>query len=470
MLKSLYWKLTLAFMLVAFITAALVAVFIRLGSADRLRQLIVEQQRGSLEQALQDYYTANGSWAGVDASWREIQFQAFPRPEASSNGTPTQDYRPPGGEVRANFMGLADAAGKVLVPVETNYPAGSQLPQDVLNKGYPLLVEGKPVGTILIAQGPSGLRPEENLFLQRTNHALVYASLGALLVALLLGILLSGTLTRPLKALTQAAHSITQGQLEQQVKASSNDEIGQLATAFNRMSQEVARVNRLRRQMTADIAHDLRTPLTVISGYIESMRDGVLKPTPQRLALIYSEIERLQDLVGDLRMLSLADAGELSLDPQPIPPQLLLEQAAALFRHQAEQRQVTIEASSQADLPELKVDEARMMQVLGNLITNALRYTPAGGKITLSAHCAGEQIEICVQDTGEGIAAEDLPDIFNRFHRSDKSRHSEEGESGLGLAIVKALVELHGGSTAAESTPGQGTSIHLYFPSEPAEA
>jgi len=252
--------------------------------------------------------------------------------------------------------------------------------------------------------------------------------------------------------------------LEQQVKVRSNDEIGQLATAFNRMSQEVARVNQLRKQMTADIAHDLRTPLTVISGYIESMREGVLKPTPQRLALIYSEIERLQNLVGDLRMLSLADAGELSLNPQSIAPRALLDKAATLFRHLAEQQKVTIMVTVSENLPELWVDEARMMQVLGNLISNALRYTPSGGRVTLSARSVDDSVEICVQDTGEGIPADELPFIFDRFRRGDKSRHAETGETGLGLAIVKALVESHGGSVAAESAPGAGTTIRLDLP------
>ena len=154
------------------------------------------------------------------------------------------------------------------------------------------------------------------MFLQRTNQALLMGVLGAMLVALLLGILLASGLTRPLKALTQAAQSIAQGHLEQKVVVNSEDEIGQLATAFNRMSEEVARVNQLRRQMTADIAHDLRTPLTVIGGYVEAMRDGVLQPTETRLTMIYTEIERLQDMVGDLRMLSQADAGELPLHPQ----------------------------------------------------------------------------------------------------------------------------------------------------------
>jgi signal transduction histidine kinase len=261
-----------------------------------------------------------------------------------------------------------------------------------------------------------------------------------------------------------AAHSISQGKLEQQVIVKSNDEIGQLATAFNRMSQEVARENQLRLQMTADIAHDLRTPLTVISGYIEAMQEGVLKPTPQRLSLIYSEIERLQNLVGDLRMLSLADAGELSLNPQQLSPKMLLDRAAALFKHQADQQNVSILVEAASDLPEIRVDEARMMQVFGNLITNALRYTPRDGKILLSAHSSGNAMEISVHDTGAGIEPDELPYIFERFHRGDKSRHNESGESGLGLAIVKALIESHGGTTSAESTPGQGTTIHMLLP------
>lgn len=464
MLRSLYWKLTLAFMLVAFTTAALVAVFIRLTSANRLMQFVVEQQRSNLEQALSQYYAENGSWAGVAQNWRQLQFKNFPDQAPQLADHPSQVGNPPSGQGREGFFGLADAEGTVIVPVDPKYPAGSLLPASVLKAGMAVTVNGAQVGTILTARQPAGFSPQEAQFLQRTTEALFYAILGALLVALVMGILLARTLTRPLRALTQAAQSITRGQLEQQVKVRSNDEIGQLATAFNRMSQEVARVNQLRKQMTADIAHDLRTPLTVISGYIESMREGVLKPTPQRLALIYSEIERLQNLVGDLRMLSLADAGELSLNPQRIAPEMLLNKAAALFRHLAEQQNIDIAVDASDDLPGLWVDEARMMQVLGNLISNALRYTHSGGKIILSARSLEDRVEICVQDTGEGIPADELPFIFDRFRRGDKSRHAETGETGLGLAIVKALVESHGGSVSAESSPGVGTNIHLWLP------
>jgi signal transduction histidine kinase len=464
MLKSLYWKLTLAFMLVAFTTAALVALFIRLTSANRLVQLVIEQQRSSLQQTLQSYYAANGSWEGVAQNWSQIQSLVLPTPAAPPPDHPPQDNHPPDGQDRRNFLGLADAQGVVIVSVDPKYPAGASLPASVLQAGTPVSVDGQQVGTILTASEPPGLNPQEAQFLQRTNEALIFAMLGALLVALAIGILLARTLTRPLQALTRAAQNITQGQLEQEVRVGANDEIGQLAVAFNRMSQEVARVNQLRRQMTADIAHDLRTPLTVISGYVESMRDGDLKPTPERFALIYSEIERLQNLVGDLRMLSMADAGELSLNPQSLSPKNLLERAATLFRHQAEGQEVSIQVEASDELPSIGVDEARMIQVLGNLISNALRYTLSGGTIILAAQSFGDEVEIDVEDTGVGIPEEELPYIFNRFHRGDKSRHTETGETGLGLAIVKALVEAHGGNVTAESKPGEGTIIRLVFP------
>lgn len=465
MLKSLYWKLTLAFVLTAFTTAALVAIFIRVTSADRLMRLIIDQQRSSMEQNLANYYVENGSWSGVAENWGQIQWESEPTPAVQPMlNFPPQSEISPRERDRRTLFGLADAQGTVIVSVDPAYPAGAKLPPDVLSAGTPILVDGAPVGTLLTAHRLPGFNPAESLFLQRTNRALTLALLGALVVALILGILLARTLTRPLQALTQAAQHIAQGELEQQVKINSKDEIGQLAAAFNRMSQEVVRLNQLRRQMTADIAHDLRTPLTVIGGYVESMRDGILQPTPERLALIYTEIERLQNLVGDLRLLSQADAGELPLHPQRIAPKSLLDRTAALFQYQAEQQKVLLSVNASGDLPEILVDEARMLQVMDNLLSNAFRYTPAGGKITLSVQASAEKVEIIVEDTGAGIAPEELPYIFDRFHRADKSRHAEQGESGLGLAIVKALVEAQGGQVRAESIFGKGTVIRLEFP------
>ena len=468
MLKStsLLWKMILAFLLVAITATVLVAVIIRFTSVDRLQRLLVDQRRNDLVLALEQYYTEVGSWDAVSSVFPKGWF----RPDELPDGGPRPGgFDPQGwGELRRAqapaLFGLANAAGVVIVPVDPSRPRGAQLSRAEIRAGAPVTVDGERVGIVLTARLEPRFNVEENLFLQRTNQALILAAGGALLIALIIGVVLARTLISPLHALTLAAGNIARGQLDQQVKVSTHDEIGQLGEAFNSMSQEVARVNQLRRQMTADIAHDLRTPLTVIAGYVESMRDGVLKPTPERLAIIYAEIERLQNLVGDLRMLTQVDAGELPLNPQEIAPDALLQHAAAPFQHHAAQQRVTLQVDAAGDLPAIRVDEARMMQVFSNLLSNALRYTPEGGEIHLSAAAEQNRVILTVRDTGAGIAEEDLPFIFNRFHRADKSRHTEEGESGLGLAIVKALIDAHGGTIWAESRVGVGTAMHIALP------
>jgi signal transduction histidine kinase len=471
--RSLVWKLTLAFVLVAITSAALVAVFIRLTSSDRLGQLVVDQQRSSLQASLASYYTTNGSWNNLSVQWQQLLTQSSSpsgnpagndnNPSNIKSGYPPPDFqgRPPN---RGGNFALVDDSGKVIAGSGPDFTTGAQVKADLLKAGVPISVNGKQVGVIVTVQRQPGFNGPENLFLQRTNQALLWAGAGALLVGIVMGILLARTLVRPLQALTVAARKIEGGDLEQQVVFKSEDEIGQLASAFNRMSQEVSRVNQQRRQMTADIAHDLRTPLTVIAGYVESMRDGVLQPTFERYSIMYTEIEHLQNLVGDLRMLSQVDAGELPLHRQAIGVKGMLERAIAPFEHHAEQEGVTLAVEAEEGLPDLQVDEARMAQVFSNLLSNALCYTSQGGKITLTASRTDKKVELSVRDTGAGIAPEEIPLIFDRFHRADKSRHSEGGESGLGLAIVKALVEAHGGSVRAESTLGVGTAIILTLP------
>jgi two-component system, OmpR family, sensor histidine kinase BaeS len=470
--NSLIWKLVLAFMLVALTSAALVAVFIRMTSGSRLYQFVIDQQKSELKTSLISYYTEKGSWDGIATAWTQIESDLpHPTPPANAagpgNSQPFSNQSP--GRDRRRLFGLSDSQGNVLVSISPSFPQGARIDPTVLKQGTSIQVNGVQVGTILTIPAQPNFTPEENLFLSRTNDALLYATLSALLAALIVGILLARTLIRPLQALTQAAENMAQGDLDQKVSVNSRDEIGQLAKTFNWMSQEVSRGNQLRRQMTADIAHDLRTPLTVIAGYIESMQDGVLAPTPERLALIYTEIERLQKLVTDLRTLSLADSGELSLNRQPISPKYLLERAQALFEHQAEQQKVVMCIESEENLAQLCLDEARMTQVFGNLITNSLRYTPEGGEIVLSAQKVGNDIEISVRDNGCGIEPDQLPHIFERFYRADKSRYTEAGdseESGLGLAIVKALVEAQGGTIRAESAAEQGTTIIIRFESK----
>ena len=464
--------------MVALTAAALLAVFIRLTNVSQFNQLIVAQQRSAFQAALVSYYQANGSWNGVMpyvfGNRGGAAAQATNQPGTGGGygggfgGGGFGDGGRGGGPNRGLFFGLADAQGNVVIPMP-NYPLGSRVSDARLAQGTPVTVNGQVVGTILTPASPPGLTPEETGYLQRTDLALVLASGGALVVAVLVGLLLARTITRPLEALTQATHRLTGGELGQQVAVRSSDEIGELAMAFNQMSSELARAVQVRRQMTADIAHELRTPLTVIAGYIESMADGVLAPTPQRLAVIYSEIEHLQRLVGDLRTLTQADSGELTLHKQPTSALELMQRAQAAFAHRAEQQGVSLTVQpngaggQHAATPPIAVDDIRMAQVLGNLLSNALRYTPPGGRIELSARPSGDGVDLSVHDSGQGIAAADLPFVFNRFYRADKSR-SDEGESGLGLAIVKALVEAHGGSIEALSEPGHGTTMMIHLP------
>ncbi|MEW6241793.1 MAG: ATP-binding protein [Chloroflexota bacterium] len=476
MKSSLSRKLALAFLLVAVTAAALVALFIRLTSADRLNELILEQQRADFAALVTNYYQQAGSLAGLNDFLRQMDLaQQQPLPPNPVNPLPPLPER-------RNLFGFADAQGIVVVPLAQQFQIGQRVPPDILARNEPLEADGVLLGTILSLPLRVDLTPQEQAYLERTNQALTFAALGAASLALIVGLLLARSLTRPLRALTAATEKMARGDLEQQVPVTTKDEIGELAKSFNRMSREVARANMLRKQMTADIAHDLRTPLTVIAGYIESIRDGDLAPTPERLDTIYAEIERLQRLVTDLRLLAVTDAGELRLNLQPLDVKSLLEGMAATYALAAEQKGVNLRVESDAlsedeGLPAVSGDESRLGQVLGNLITNALRYTPAGGEVILHAALTPNpspfNLLISVEDTGPGIPADELPHIFQRFYRADKSRADADGSSGLGLAIAKALVEAHGGRIWVESEVGRGTkffiSLRLDAHSKPSE-
>jgi signal transduction histidine kinase len=260
---------------------------------------------------------------------------------------------------------------------------------------------------------------------------------------------------------------VSEGDLSQQVPVRSNDELGALAQAFNKMSSELSRSINARKQMTADIAHELRTPLSLIIGHAEAVHDGVLPPTTENFEIIREEATRLEHLVNDLRILSLADAGELSIQPQTIQPQRLIHDVASTYQYEVQRKNVKLELEIASPLPTIEVDSGRMTQVLTNILENALRHTPEGGRIVLSAKDAGDRVELAIQDSGPGLPAEDLERIFDRFYRTDASRQRDSafaGGSGLGLAIARSIVQAHGGQVSAESEAGQGLKIVIRLP------
>jgi signal transduction histidine kinase len=333
-----------------------------------------------------------------------------------------------------------------------------QLSSRDVEKAIPLTVDGESVGwlsPVPVAREWISDTPEAR-FLENVNRATLTSALVAAILALSIGGLLAYTMTRTLRELTEATEEIARGKLGRQVKVRSKDEIGELAASFNKMSLDLARAIQARRQMTADIAHDLRTPLSVISGYAEALSDEKLPGTSETYTILYQETLHLSHLVDDLRTLSLAEAGELQLNLMPSEPPVLLERVAARHAIAAQQKGISLKVEAAPEVPPVIMDPDRMAQVFDNLMGNAFRYTPSGGEIVLTAEADNGKVRLRVRDDGSGIAAEDLPYIFDRFYRGDKSRQAD-GESGLGLAIAKSIVEMHGGTIAVESAPERGT-------------
>jgi len=295
--------------------------------------------------------------------------------------------------------------------------------------------------------------------LEAVNRAVLIAVLLVALTALLAAVLLSRHLVSPLRQLTRASNAMAGGDLSQRVVIDTRDEIGDLGQAFNRMAGDLESAQIQRQQMTADIAHELRNPLSVVRGNLEAMLDGIYPADEEHLGPIYEETMLLQRLVEDLRVLSLADAGELPLVRTEVDLGDLLTRVADSARAVAEDKGVSLRLHVPAETVVIEGDVDRLRQVVGNLASNALRYTPQGGEVSLGLSRSNGQARILVSDNGQGIDAQDLPHIFDRFYRADAARARASGGSGLGLAIVRALVEAHGGTVSVESTPGQGATF-----------
>lgn len=442
-MRSIAFKLTLAFLAIGLISVVLVALIVGGRASRAFDSFVASREQVDIAERATQYYALNGSWEGLRVDESQTAPGRFAR------------MRQP--------VWLLDTDDTVVFG-----PPSYRGPERDLSTmpSIPLEVEGEVVGTLIFEENPAiaGLRePLEQAYVSAINRSILLSALLATALALLLGALLAYTITRPLREMTEATRAVAGGKLGLQVPVRSHDELGDLATSFNVMSHDLARSSQIRQQMTADIAHDLRTPLSVILGYTEALNDGKLRGSPDMFRAMHQQSLHLSRLIEDLRTLSLADAGQLSLQMENMPPCVLLSQTALAYSAHAEGQSITLEVKCPPECPSVLIDADRMMQVLSNLVTNAIRHTQAGGTITLSADCGGDQVQLSVSDTGSGISPDDLPYIFDRFYRADKARQAD-GATGLGLAIARSLVIAQGGAITANSNEPQGTEFVISLP------
>ncbi len=436
---SFQTKVLVSFILVIVLTVGLGYLLINrsVGRAfNDFAQRNLRNQGGVVVQFLSDYYVVRGSFAGLQQLLLQTR-QPFP------------------------FL-LADQNGIVLASPDPRYLGERITSQDLAN-GLPVEADGQVVGTLVPEPRAPRAGVLEQGFLRAVTRGLFIAAWLAALAGVILAILLLRQFAVPMKRLDQAAREIARGDLGKRVKVTSHDELGHLAESFNAMAESLEKAETTKRQMIADVAHELRTPITIVRAGLEGLRDGVLTPTTDNFAALHDKVLLTTRLVADLQELALADAGALSLHLEDCDLVPILGRIRSTIGAQLEDDRVRLAIETPVDAPAVRADPQRVEQVLLNLLSNASRYTPADGTIRISLEREGpERVKVSVCDTGPGLNPEDLARVFERFYRSDRSRAG--GGAGLGLPIAKALVEAHGGRIWAENVAGGGACFRFTLP------
>ncbi|HEX9076184.1 MAG TPA: HAMP domain-containing sensor histidine kinase, partial [Anaerolineae bacterium] len=422
------------------------------------RQFLAQQDvtaQDGLVDDLAAFYRRNKTWEGVDDV-----FAAQPSALGTGRGMGAMRGRP-------GFL-LADASGLVVYD-ERNTRVGTSITTAERAGGIPIADSGQHIAGYLLATGGPGrgqMQQAEQNFLDELRQTLVIAALVAGGLGILMGLVISRMVAAPLSALAHAARAFAARDWDRRVPVRGADEIAEVAREFNDMANTVQREQVLRRNLTADVAHELRSPLAVLQGNLRAMLDGVYPLELAEIGTLYDQTRLLNRLVDDLRELALVDAGQLPLNLQEVDLGKLCRAAAGDFQAAAEAKNIHLVAGIAEDhAAYARGDPDRVSQVLRNLLGNALRHTPPDGTITVSMQANSDnEIRISVVDTGEGIAPEDVPHVFDRFYRADKSRSRKGGGTGLGLAIAKAWVEAMGGTICVESELGRGSCFSFTLP------
>lgn len=460
MIHSLRFRLLISFILVILVTIGTGSFFVALNTWEEIKTF--EERNNDLRTSrvrsiICYFYLINDGWDGIQPLTEQI---------AASEEAPVI---------------ITDARGLVVADSENNQ----------VGKVYRAAEKGVPLSYAVISRTPQ-LRPQlgnpgfasttevfGNLYIKypgtslltiylssAINRFLLWGGLLAIGIALITTFAISHRVTSPIRALTSSARLLGKGDFSQRVKINRRDEIGELANTFNSMASDLERIENLRKSMVADVAHELRTPLSNLSGYLEAIRDDIIKPDASTVASLSEEVDLLTRLVDDLRELALSDAGELKLMRQTEDISQLIQQSIKAIQVKADNKKIQISVNIPSSLPLVNIDYHRISQVLRNLLANAITHTPAEGRIMVSAIPDGKYVKVSVTDNGEGIPPEEITNMFERFYRVDKSRARAGGGSGLGLTIAKRLVEAHGGTISVQSDFGKGSCFSFTLPAE----
>jgi len=456
--RSLRWKIALSLLLVVAVSVGLTAYLTHHRTTREFSDFMSESRALYLERTeerLKDFYTENGSWFGVQSMLESLPTFVNDRLIlADSSGTII-------GDTNAEWLGETVQSVGLSNPISI-VVSGQEAGKFYLLSSGMFIVQFIPSSGTLPAQPPPS-SPERD-FLSRVSRSLLIAGVVGAMVAIFLGLLLTRQFTKPIRALKKGAARIASGDLSYRAEVKSGDEFGDLARSFNSMAASLDSSEQSRRRLFADIAHELRTPLSVIEGTVDAMLDGVYEPNPDNLNSIREETEVLTRLVAELRDLTLAESGQLRLVVEPTNLAELVQRRVSQAGVIARGKNIALKTEIAENLPQIEVDGRRIEQVVANLLDNALNHTPSDGTVTIAVSPDKDGILTSVMDTGEGIPAEHLPYIFERFYKVDDARSRKTGGAGLGLAIAKQMVELHGGRIWVESEVGKGSKFSFTLP------
>ncbi|MFN2290695.1 MAG: sensor histidine kinase [Anaerolineae bacterium] len=464
-MKRLWVQLTVAFAVVILVTVGVVGLLAGLSAGQAFRAYVAYSgalPHQALIERLVEYYESRANWAGVE---QILDRAATFSPPAGGVRRPPPE---PGGEPAPLQFVLADGSGRVVYD-GVQGRVGRRLNREEQAAAQEITVGDEIVGQLVVSMPirTGILGPLEEIFLARLRRWLVAGGLLAGGLGLLLGLALSRSLTAPLQRMAAAARAIAKRDFSRRVDVDGSEELSEVARAFNEMAVALEASEKQRQDMVADVAHELRSPLSVLQGNLRAILDDVYPLDKAEVSRLYDETRLLSRLVDDLRELALADAGQLGLSLQPIDVAEVARSAAASFAPVAEAQEVELRVEMDHDLPAVQADADRLAQILRNLLINALHHTPSGGSVRIHASRQDGFVKVAVSDTGVGIAPEDQSRVFDRFWRADRARARDERwarGTGLGLSIAQSLVEAHGGRIWIESELGVGSTLLFTLP------